>query len=102
MYKVEKDTLKHAYKPFDIVSDVTGSVGFIKEVNVNTCQSTPSAQISYSICWLYGPETKVAWFNHKELTKHCNLFFKIAESTVNNHSSAGRWVEKLFNQEGYE
>lgn len=97
MNEVTKETLDWAYKPFDVVTNKNGDVGFIQEVNVNDCQSNPYHQISYTVNWLVGDEYKDAWFNHDELTVHCNLFIKIAESACHPMGHKSRWVQTLFN-----
>jgi hypothetical protein len=96
MYKITAQTLNDAYKPYDIVSDKDGNVGFVQEVSVNQCQPEPH-QIQYAVNWLTGDCSKHAWFKHNELEKHCNLFIKIAESSC--HPSGGNeyWVKKLMN-----
>lgn len=102
MNKVERDTLKKAYKPFDVVSDENGSFGYIREVAVNTCQVGFDNQISYAVTWLAGPTTKVAWFEHTDLKVHSNLMFSIMKDVTHNHSNNDRWVELLFNQGTYK
>ena len=97
MYEVTKETLKNSYKPFDVVSTKNGDVGFIDEVNINSDQSDPKYQIKYSVKWLVDSENKVAWWNHKELTLHCNLFIKIAECTCHSSSRNSNKVQSLFN-----
>ena len=79
MEEVTEKTLKEAYKPFDLITDKDRNVGIITEVNVNRCQPEPY-QISYSVEWLIG-SSKTAWWEHKDLKKHCNIFVKIAECT---------------------
>ena len=46
MTKISVQTLKNSYKPYDIVTNKKGDVGFIDEVNMNECQDTPENQIS--------------------------------------------------------
>lgn len=99
MYKVAQETLDWAHKPFDIVSDGEGSVGFVQEVSVNSCQESKESQISYAVNWFYGSNGKFAWFGHEELTVHGNLFVKIAESTCSPHGRNDRWVSKLMKME---
>jgi len=62
MYIVQKEILRMAHKPFDLVTDRQGSVGFISEVDINNCQPGPKNQISYSVIWLIGKQSKVAWW----------------------------------------
>lgn len=97
MSEVTNKTLQWAYKPFDIVTDEKGNVGFIQEVSVNSCQDTPNSQISYAVSWLVGDNYKHAWFDHDELTKHCNLFVKIAEASCHPSGSNSYSVQSLFN-----
>jgi len=95
--EVTKKTLTWAYKPFDIVTDKNGDVGFIQEVNVNECQDMPDDQISYAVNWLVGNGLRFAWFRHNELTYHCNLFVKISESACHPHSMNAFKAQSLFN-----
>lgn len=103
MKEVSDETLKLAYKPFDIVTDQLGNVGFIWEVNVNRCQPLPENQISYSVKWIVGNQSKVAWFDHNELKKHGNIQIKIAECMCHPFGNNSKHVEKLvctgFNME---
>ncbi len=96
MYTVSKETLEKAYKPYDIVTDRHKNVGYISEVNINDCQEGFEDQISYSINWLVGNQDKIAWWDHKELTRHCNLFVKIAESSTHPMGDGERWVKPLL------
>ncbi len=97
MYEITKETLVWAYKPFDVVTNKGGDVGFIQEVSVNDCQDSPEHQISYAVNWLVGNEYKHAWFDHEELTVHCNLFVKIAESSCHPAGGGAESVRSLFN-----
>ncbi len=96
MYTISEKTMNEAYKPFDIVSIENGSVGYINEVSVNTCQDDPMEQLKYSITWLYGDNDKNAWWYGYELRYHCNLFIKIAEETCNTNSNNDKYVKTLF------
>lgn len=96
MYEILEETLKNAYKPYDVVSDSKGNVGFISEVSVNSGQSKPEYQISYCVNWMVGDNRKYAWFNHCELTKHCNIFVKIAEQSCHPFGSNASKVKNLF------
>jgi len=96
MSKVTTETLSWAYKPFDVVTDKKGNVGFIEEVNVNECQDEPKEQISYAVNWLTGKETKNAWFDHSELESHCNLLIKIAERTCHPMGNNSNYVKRLI------
>lgn len=97
MYEVKKETLQNAYKPFDIVTNKRGSVGFIREVDVNDSQDNPKHQISYAVNWLVGKEYKCAWFSQDELIRHCNLFIKISQSACHQSGDNASNVESLFN-----
>lgn len=96
MSKVTGKTLEGAYKPFDIVTNKEGAVGFIQEVSVNDCQEEPQHQISYSVEWLVGDDY-TAWWKHHDLTLHCNLFIKIAECACHPSGSNAYAVQNLFN-----
>lgn len=85
--------IKSAYKPFDIVTDKKNNVGFIKEVNINYDQN----DVTYVVQWLVGYGDKDAWFNHDELTMHCNLFIKIAECSCHAFGGNKSIVKDLFN-----
>lgn len=95
MYEISEKTLKEAYKPYDIVTDKNGNVGFIQETSINDCQPEPH-QISYSVKWIVGKGEKSAWYGHSELTKHCNMFVKIAECSCHPFGNNGRKVERLM------
>lgn len=97
MSEVKTSTLEWAYKPFDIVTNNEGDVGFIQEVGVNCCQDEPEHQISYAVVWIVGHEAKHAWFDHSELTYHCNMFIKIAESACHPMGRNEYSVQALFN-----
>ena len=96
MYTIDQETLENAHKPYDVVSDKDGNVGFIQEVSVNECQPK-GGQISYAVNWLTGDNRKHAWFDHSELKYHTNLFIKIAESSCHPMGRNDDYVEKLFN-----
>lgn len=95
MYKVTEETLKNSFKPYDVVTDKNGNVGFIQEVSVNEYQPEPH-QISYSVEWMVGECNKTAWYNHSELTKHCNIFIKIAECSCHPFGNNERKVSQLM------
>jgi len=82
--------LKYTYKPFDVVTNENGDVGFIQEVSII------DGRMNYSVCWLVGNETKHAWFNHNELSKHCNLFIKMAQNQCHPMGNSRSDVEMLF------
>lgn len=95
MYEITEKTLKEAYKPYDIVTDENGNVGFIQEVSINPHQSEPY-QVQYAVKWLIGSPTRTAWYRHSELTRHCNLFVKIAECSCHPFGNSERWVSMLM------
>lgn len=97
MNEITKETLTKALKPFDVVSDERGNVGLVQEVSVNACQVGFENQVSYSIKWLTGNNTKQAWFVHHELTLHCNLFVAIAECSCHPMGNNDSDVQTLFN-----
>ncbi len=94
MYEITEKTLKDSYKPYDIVTDKSGNVGFIQEVNINECQPEP-CQISYSVEWLIG-NSHNAWYSRSELEKHCNIFVKIAECSCHPFGNNKKEVKKLM------
>lgn len=94
---IEQETLIKAHKPYDVVSDTSGNVGFICEVNVNTCQEGFDAQISYAVEWLVGEGDKHAWYTHNELTYHDNLLIRIAEISCHPSGRSKKWVRPLMN-----
>lgn len=98
MYKVTKETLNKAYKPFDVVSDTKGNVGIIQEVSVNDSQVGFDDQISYAIKWLVSNESKHAWFDHDELQLHCNMLIVIAECACHPFGRNEGRVQALFNE----
>lgn len=91
-----EETLKKAFKPYDIVTDKDGNVGFISEVNVNECQDGFDDQISYSVNWMIGKGYKSAWYQHSELTSHCNMLIKIAEQSCHPSGNNKYSVTKLM------
>lgn len=91
-----EETLKKAFKPYDIVTDKDGNVGFISEVNVNECQDDFDDQIRYSVNWMIGEGNKSAWYKHPELTSHCNMLIKIAEQSCNPLGNNKYHVTKLM------
>lgn len=97
MNEVTEETLKKAYKPYDVVTDKNGNVGFIQEVGVNYCQVGFDDQISYAVNWLVGSPGYSAWFHHRELTKHTNIFIEIAKSSCHPSGRNSDSVETLFN-----
>jgi hypothetical protein len=97
MSSISKETLEWSYKPFDVVTNEGGDVGFIQEVSLNEGQHYPEHQVQYAVQWMVGEETKHAWFDHKDLTMHCNLFIEIAKSACHPSGSNSRSVQRLFN-----
>jgi len=96
MDNVTEQTINNTHKPFDIVTNLDGDVGFIQEVNINDCQPHKDDQISYAVKWLVGNETKHAWFRHYELRAHGNLFVIIAECACNSTGRNSHNVQMLF------
>lgn len=90
------EAIKKAYKPFDIVSCKGGSVGFVQEVNINASQDDIRWQLSYSVHWLVGKETKGAWWEHDELKPHCNLFVEVSKAMCHPFGTNKAFVDKLF------
>ena len=93
---ITEKTFRRAYKPYDIVSDDKGNVGFVQEVSINDSQATFNSQIGYSVIWLKGEGEKNAWFSQEELSRHCNLFIKIAECSCHPFGQNEQCVEELF------
>jgi len=93
--KIPENILKEAFKPYDIVTDSYGCVGFINEVHINTCQPEPYP-VSYSVEWLVGRIGGSSWYEHYELKKHCNLFVKIAECSCNKFGNNGKKVSEIM------
>ena len=91
-------SLKKAFKPFDVVTDNDGNVGFISEVRINTCQPSVKSQLGYSVTWLVIIEgtPHSAWYGHNELESHCNLFVKIAEQSCSPHGNNAKYVKQLI------
>jgi len=90
------NTLKKAYKPYDIVTDVSNNVGFISEVSVNESQDGFDDQIRYSVEWIIGEGSKHAWYQHDELKSHCNMLIKIAEQSCHPFGTNKSKVKSLF------
>lgn len=97
--KKEQDDLQKkliaSYKPYDVVSDKNGNVGFIQEVSINQDNAT------YVVSWMVGDIDKDAWFYEKELTLHCNIFVKIAEASCHPSGDGECQVKGLFNAMNY-
>ena len=91
-----KGAIEKAYKPFDVVTCENGSVGFIQEVSINACQQTTDGQLSYAVHWIVGKETKHAWWDHEELTPHCNLFVEVSKAMCHPFGNNEQFVAKLF------
>jgi len=94
-YKITANTIKEAHKPFDVVTDRSGNVGFINEVSCNECQPEHS-QVSYSVIWMIGHGDKTAWYKHGELDKHCNLFVMIGEGMCHPMGNSKKFVKRFF------
>ena len=93
--KQQQSFFEQAHKPFDIVSNDKGSVGFIQEVSINSGQLNEE-KFSYAVCWLTGDERKTAWFDHDELNSHCNLFVKMAQKTCHPAGNNSKHVKSLL------
>lgn len=89
--------INKCYRPYDIISDKSGNVGFIQEVDINENQNEFKHQVSYCVIWLVGEGVKNAWYNHSELTKHCNLFVEIAKASCHPFGNNEFHVNDLFN-----
>lgn len=96
--KEKQEKLDKAYsvalKPYDVVTNASGDVGFIQEVSINEGQ--PSYPVSYAVNWLVGDETKHAWFEAQELTVHSNILVKIAESSCHPSGRNSSYVSELI------
>jgi len=90
------DTLKRAYKPFDIVTDIDNNVGYINEVSINENQDRFETQVSYSVVWIIGKGDKCAWYYHEELRSHTNMLAEIARAACQTHGQNAKWVDKLM------
>lgn len=95
MYNTDAAIAK-AYRPFDVVVCEGGSIGFIQEVNINSCQPNIEHQVSYAVHWFIGEETKHAWWDHHELRRHCNIFVEISKCVTHPFGSNAQYVEKLL------
>ena len=84
------------YKPYDVVTDKQGNVGFINEVNVNTSDKE-STRMSYAVTWIVGKSGMSSWHTYSELKVHCNLFVKIAECSCHPFGRNVIHVQKLLN-----
>ena len=82
---ISEETINEAHKPFDVVTNKKGDVGYIKEVNLNDCQTEIRWQRSYHVKWLVGDEFKVAWFEHEELEVYFNLLISIPRIVTGKH-----------------
>ncbi len=97
MHNVKNSTIKKTYNPFDVVTNSRGDVGYICEVSINNCQPEAKHQISYAVNWLVGTETKHAWWEHDELTSHCNMLVEIAKGACHPSGHGQYNVPLLFN-----
>jgi hypothetical protein len=95
MHNIE-EAIKKSYKPYDIVSDKNGSVGFIQEVSVNDGRSNPQDQLSYAVKWFYGNNIKHAWFYHEELEKHGNIFEEIALASLHPFGTGKKYTKIIL------
>ena len=88
--------LTKALKPFDVVTDEEGGVGFIQEVSLNEDQEDCDSPFEYSVIWLTGDNDRNAWFDHEELEPQCNLFIKLAEAMCHPMGDSVDDVQPLF------
>lgn len=94
------ESIKKCYRPFDIVN-YNGNIGFINEVNINSCQPDGHWQRSYSIKWLYQKDQNlhVAWFHDDEITVIGNLMTMIAECMCDSFGGNKSYVERVLFKE---
>lgn len=91
------ESIKMAYKPYDVVTDKFNNVGFIQEVSINACQSTVDTQLQYSVCWLINlTNAHVAWYSNHQLTVHSNIFKEIAKASVHQMGNNKNVVDMLM------
>ena len=97
MSEITIESYRKAHKPYDVVK-IKGhkGVALIKEVSCNSCQDGFEDQISYSVAWITGKETTVAWFDHDEITVHSNIFMVIAELSCHNFGTNESEVKKVL------
>ena len=93
--KITDDIIKKSFKPYDIVSDKTGSLGFIQDVNFNRYQPE-EFQVSYSIHWVMGKGDRHSWYDHDDLTRHGNVFIEIAKMATDHRCGTEGDVERIF------
>lgn len=100
MYKVSEEALKKAYKPFDLVRFPDGELAYISEVNVNVCQESPEAQISYSVNFITENKAnhKNAWYHYQTEAFEvlANIFVLIGQSACHNMGNSQQWVERIL------
>jgi len=94
----EMPLINKIFKPYDIVTDEDGNVGFIQEVSISDCRN----YASYAVNWLTGRNFKHAWFGYNELKRQGNLFVKIAEASCNAAGTSERDVKYILNFENDE
>lgn len=91
------ESVKIAYKPYDVVTDKHSNVGFISEVSINSCQESVHCQLSYSVTWLVDlTHPHNSWYNHSELKVHSNIFKEIAKASVHPMGHNGAVVDLLM------
>lgn len=98
MAEITEKSLKRAYKPYDIVTDDVGNVGFIKETSLNEAQTEFNHQVTYSVEWLVVKtgHPKNAWWQHEDLRCHTNMFKEIAKVSCHDMGYSSHSVDKLF------
>lgn len=100
MSELKKEDFAKVYNPYDFVR-YEGAIGYIYEVNINTCQEAFEHQVSYACKWVYVnpsmPTPHNAWFDHTELEPTgTNLFKEIAKNSCNSHGGGRYDVDALF------
>lgn len=93
---IKTDTIKDAHKPYDIVTDSKGNVGYIQEVSLNDCQPCKEHQVSYAVNWIVGKGDKHAWYDGEQLEVHGNMFKEIAKCSCHPMGHSASDVDNLF------
>jgi hypothetical protein len=91
-------TLAKALRPFDVVQNKEGSVGYICEVQLNSCQVGFDDQVSYAVNWLVTApgDNKHAWWDHDDLYPKGNLMESIATQMCHPFGQSRENVGRLF------